>query len=207
MTATHAVAARSGGRATRATNGSNAVPPDLPASSTATEHATCASRARPMLASPPRNPMIARELQAYGNAWAGRHIREPPRSIPNPKRGPIDLMGILDGGVENKISDVVARTVRQRVAEGPIPHRHSPCKLVPLLQLEPGSIIDGRSPSNMNTHGAIPERQSQHRIRRPRQHPAQQPGHHQASGQARRNKFLLHRCLCPVVEKDVRPRL
>ena len=122
-----------------------------------------------------QEPNDCQELQAYGNAWAGRHILEPPRSIPNPKRGPIDLMGILDGGIENKISDVVARTVRQRVAESPIPHRHSPCKLVPLLQLKPGSIIDGRSPSNMNTHGASPERQSQHRIRRPRQHPAQQP--------------------------------
>ena len=108
---------------------------------------------------PAQEPKDRQEFQAHGYALARRHIREPRRSVSNPKRGPIDLVGILNDGVQDKIADVVARTVRQHVAEGSIPDRHGPREPVSLLQLEPGGVINGRSPPNMDAHGAIPERQ------------------------------------------------
>ena len=120
----------------------------------------------------------------------------------DPKRGPVNLVGILDGGLADEVADVLERTVRQRVAEGPIPLRIGPRKRVPLLQLEPGGVIDSRGPADIDLHGAVPVRQPQNRIRRPRHHPAHQPRHHQARGQARREAFTFHRCLWPVAEDD-----
>ena len=139
-------------------------------------------------------------LECGRHVRRARHIRKLRCSVPDPKRDSIDLMGILDGGVEDKISDVVLRMVRQRIAEGPIPSRLGLREPVPLLQLESGGIIDGQGPPDMDTHGAIPERQPQHRIRRSRQRPAQQPGHHQARGQARSERAPVHRCLCPTIK-------
>ena len=106
----------------------------------------------------------------------------------DPKRLPVNLVGILNGGIADEVADVLERTVRQRVAEGPIPLRIGPRKRVPLLQLETGGVIDGRGPADIDLHGAIPVRQPQNRIRRPRQRPAHQPRHHQARGQTRREE-------------------
>ena len=117
-------------------------------------------------------------LQARGLAGTGRHVGAPGRRGLDPRRGPVDVVSILDGGIDDEVSDVLARTVRQRVAEGPIPVRFGPRQPVPLLQLEPGGVIDGRGPADMDVHGAVPERQPQNRIRRPRQRPAHQPCHH-----------------------------
>ena len=107
---------------------------------------------------PAQEPKDRQEFQAHGYALAGRHIREPRRRGLDPKRGPIDLVGILSDGVQDKIANGVARTVRQHVAEGPIPDRHGPREPVSQLQLEPGGVINGRSPPNMDAYGAIPER-------------------------------------------------
>ena len=101
------------------------------------------------------NPNVAQEFQAHGYALAGRHIREPRRRGLDPKRGPVDLVGILDGGVTDEIADGVASKVRQRVVEGPIPDRHGPRELVPLFPLESGGVIDDRGPPDMDAHRAI----------------------------------------------------
>ena len=136
------------------------------------------------------------ELQTRGYA----DVSEQTRRGLEPSRGPVNMACILDGGIADEVSDVLARTVRQRVAEGSISVGFGPRKPVPLLQLDAGGVIDGRGPADIDTHGAVPERQPQNRICRPRQRPTHQPRHHQARGRARTEAFPVHRCRCPVIE-------
>jgi len=86
----------------------------------------------------------------------------------------VDVVGVLDAGVEDKVPDVLAGEVGEVIAERPTLFRLGQREMMRLLQLAPSRLIDRRAPPDVDEDWTISEGQSKAGVHKSGDAPAQQ---------------------------------